>query len=92
MGRPAGWMTGVDGTVADEVAGGAGVIGGRSSASSGGRSPRGCSTEEAARAVGVSQAVGGRWFRHGGGMPPFDLVAAVGPVSVVRGAGGDRAA
>ena len=23
--------------------------------------------------VGVSQAVGSRWFRHGGGMPPFDL-------------------
>ena len=32
-------------------------------------------SEEAARAVGVSQAVGGRWFRHGGGMPPFDLKA-----------------
>jgi transposase, IS30 family len=29
--------------------------------------------EEAARAVGVSQAVGGRWFRHGGGMPSVDL-------------------
>jgi IS30 family transposase len=29
--------------------------------------------EEAAQAVGVSQAVGGRWFRHGGGMPSVDL-------------------
>jgi Helix-turn-helix domain len=29
--------------------------------------------EEAAHAVGVSQAVGGRWFRHGGGMPSVDL-------------------
>jgi len=29
--------------------------------------------EEAARAVGASQAVGSRWFRHGGGMSPFDL-------------------
>ena len=29
--------------------------------------------EEAAAAVGVSQAVGGRWFRHGGGMPTVDL-------------------
>jgi len=31
--------------------------------------------EEAARAVGASQAVGARWFRHGGGMSPFDLQA-----------------
>jgi IS30 family transposase len=29
--------------------------------------------EEAAHAVGVSQAVGSRWFRHGGGMPSVDL-------------------
>ena len=29
----------------------------------------GVTTEEAARAVGVSQAVGARWFRHRGGMP-----------------------
>jgi IS30 family transposase len=29
--------------------------------------------EEAAHAVGVSQAVGARWFRHGGGMPSVDL-------------------
>ena len=28
--------------------------------------------EEAARAVGVSQPVGSRWFRDGGGMRPFD--------------------
>src|SRR5829696_7271212 len=28
--------------------------------------------EEAAHAVGASQAVGSRWFRHGGGMSPFD--------------------
>src|SRR5690606_18317463 len=31
--------------------------------------------EEAAHVVGASQAVGGRWFRHGGGMSPFDLKA-----------------
>ena len=30
---------------------------------------KGLLPEEAAAAVGVSQAVGGRWFRHGGGMP-----------------------
>jgi IS30 family transposase len=34
---------------------------------------KGLLAEEAAAVVGVSQAVGGRWFRHGGGMCPFDL-------------------
>jgi IS30 family transposase len=34
---------------------------------------KGLLPEEAAHAVGASQAVGGRWFRHGGGMPPLDL-------------------
>jgi len=33
----------------------------------------GITSEAAAAAVDVSQAVGGRWFRHGGGMPPMDL-------------------
>src|SRR5215210_1763678 len=33
----------------------------------------GCSTEEAAAAAGVSQAVGSRWFRDGGGMSPISL-------------------
>src|SRR3954468_460652 len=33
----------------------------------------GCSSEQAAAAAGVSQAVGGRWFRDGGGMPPISL-------------------
>jgi transposase-like protein len=33
----------------------------------------GVTSEEAAIAVGVSQAAGSRWFRHGGGMPPIDL-------------------
>src|SRR3546814_13830332 len=28
---------------------------------------------EAAAVVGVAQAVGQRWFRNAGGMPPFDL-------------------
>lgn len=28
---------------------------------------------EAAVAVGASQPVGSRWFRHSGGMPPLDL-------------------
>jgi len=33
---------------------------------------KGLLAEEAAGVVGVSQAVGARWFRHGGGMRPFD--------------------
>ena len=33
---------------------------------------KGLLAEEAAAAVGVSQAAGCRWFRHGGGMPPMD--------------------
>jgi IS30 family transposase len=37
---------------------------------------RGLSSEEAAVAVGVSQAAGGRWFRQRGGMP-LSMVAAV---------------
>ena len=38
---------------------------------------RGMSSEDAAGEVGVSQAVGSRWFRQAGGMPPISL----GPVS-----------
>jgi IS30 family transposase len=34
---------------------------------------KGSLPEECAHTVGVSQAVGTRWFRHGGGMPPFSL-------------------
>ena len=34
---------------------------------------RGASSEEAAVAAGVSQAVGSRWFRQAGGMPPITL-------------------
>src|SRR6266511_2989455 len=33
----------------------------------------GRSSEEAAAAAGVSQAVGSRWFRDGGGRPPISL-------------------
>ena len=33
----------------------------------------GVTSEEAAAAVGVSQAAGGRWFRQGGGMPSIDV-------------------
>src|SRR5258708_743615 len=33
----------------------------------------GGASEDAAAAAGVSQAVGSRWFRDGGGMPPISL-------------------
>jgi len=35
----------------------------------------GVTSEAAANAVDVSQAVGSRWFKHAGGMPPVDLAA-----------------
>src|SRR6266542_2296357 len=38
----------------------------------------GCSSEQAAAAAGVSQAVGSRWFRDGGGMPPIALASLSG--------------
>src|SRR5437870_12842356 len=41
----------------------------------------GSSSEDAAIASGVSPAVGVRWFREAGGMPPSHLVAASPPRS-----------
>jgi IS30 family transposase len=72
MGRPAGWMT---------------ALTGRSPMKSPGAPShrreverefwreiaKGLLAEEAALAVGASQAVGARWFRHRGGMPSIDL-------------------
>ena len=91
MGRPAGWMT---------------ALTGRSPMKSPGAPShrreverefwreiaKGLLAEEAARRG--RRVAGGRrrWFRHAGGMPPIDLGAAVGPVSVVPRARGDRAA
>ncbi|MGZ8737611.1 MAG: hypothetical protein ACXWW7_10645, partial [Nocardioides sp.] len=46
---------------------------------------KGLLPEEAANVVGASQAVGGRWFRHGGGMSPLDTTAFSGRYSVVLG-------
>ena len=76
MGRPAGWMT---------------ALTGRSLMKSPGAPShrreverefwraiaQGLLAEEAALAVGASQAAGARWFRHRGGMPSIDL----GPLS-----------
>jgi IS30 family transposase len=41
----------------------------------------GHSSEDAAVGVGVSQPVGGRWFREAGGMPPSTLAASSKPPS-----------
>lgn len=37
---------------------------------------KGCSSDDAARLAGVSQAVGTRWFRECGGMPPSHLAVS----------------
>lgn len=72
MGRPAGWMK---------------ALTGRSPMKSPGHPShrrdverefwreiaKGLSSEDAAEAVGVSQALGSRWFRQGGGMPLIQL-------------------
>jgi transposase, IS30 family len=72
MGRPAGWMTELTGRGPMRSPG----------APSHRREverefwreiAKGLLPEEAAAVVGASQAVGSRWFRHGGGMSPFDL-------------------
>jgi transposase, IS30 family len=77
MGRPAGWMK---------------ALTGRSSMKSPGAPSHrreverefwkqvatGITSEAAADAVGVAPAVGCRWFRHGGGMPPMDLAPRTG--------------
>ena len=39
---------------------------------------QGLRTVEAAETVGVSEVIGGRWFREGGGMPPMTLVEPTG--------------
>jgi hypothetical protein len=77
MGRPAGWMK---------------ALTGRSPMKSPGKPSlrrdverlfwreiaRGLTSEEAAVAVGVSQAVGSRWFRQRGGMPLFMVSSVTG--------------
>lgn len=39
---------------------------------------QGLPTAKAAEAVGVSEVIGGRWFREGGGMPPMTLAEPTG--------------
>lgn len=42
------------------------------------RIAEGLRTVQAAEAVGVSEVIGGRWFRQGGGMPPISLAEPTG--------------
>jgi len=72
MGRPAGWMKALTGRSAMKSPG----------APSHQRETQrkfwrviaaGVTSEAAAERVGVAPAVGCRWFRHGGGMPPISL-------------------
>ena len=51
---------------------------------------RGCRARTRRSRLGVSPAVGTRWFREAGGMPPITSGPAVGPLPVVRRARGDR--
>jgi len=71
MGRPPGWMKELTGRSPMRSPG---APSHRREVERGfwGEITKGLLPEEAAHAMGVSQAVGGRWFRHGGGMPPFD--------------------
>ncbi|WP_162959037.1 IS30 family transposase [Micromonospora tulbaghiae] len=74
MGRPAGWVTAVTGRPAMRSPGRPGVNEHREMRRQFWRRiAEGLSSEEAAAACGVSQPVGGRWFRQGGGMPPLSL-------------------
>src|SRR5271154_3614144 len=72
MGRPAGWMTGLTGRAPMKSPGKPSLrrdverLFWREIA-------KGLSSEDAALAVGASQAAGSRWFRDRGGMPTFML-------------------
>ncbi|WP_074308642.1 IS30 family transposase [Micromonospora cremea] len=75
MGRPPGWVTEVTGRPAMRSPGRPGVNEHREVRRQFWRRiAEGLSSEEAAAACGVSQPVGGRWFRQGGGMAPLSLV------------------
>ncbi|MFV2110665.1 helix-turn-helix domain-containing protein, partial [Micromonospora sp. LOL_015] len=74
MGRPPGWTTAVTGRPAMRSPGRPGVNEHREVRRQFWRRiAEGLSSEEAAAACGVSQPVGFRWFRQGGGMSPLSL-------------------
>ncbi len=70
MGRPAGWMKQLTGRDAMRSPG-APSHRREVERQFWGQIATGITSEKAAEAVGVSQAVGSRWFRHRGGMPLF---------------------
>jgi IS30 family transposase len=77
MGRPAGWMKALTGRSAMKSPGAPSLR--REVQRAFWREiARGVSSEEAAVAVGVSQAVGSRWFRERGGMPTFMIAPVAG--------------
>lgn len=76
MGRPAGWMKELTGR-SPMKSPGAPALRREVEREFWREIATGVTSELSAEAVGVSQAVGGRWFRHGGGMSPMDL----GPLS-----------
>ena len=77
MGRPAGWMKGLTGRSPMKSPGAPSVR--REVEREFWREvATGITSEEAANAVGVSQAAGSRWFRQGGGMPTVDLAPLCG--------------
>jgi hypothetical protein len=77
MGRPAGWMTELTGRAPMKSQGKPSLrreverLFWREIA-------RGLTSEDAAIAVGASQAAGSRWFRERGGMPTFMLAPLAG--------------
>ena len=70
MGRPAGWMQKLTGREAMRSPG-APSLRRETERRFWEQIATGITSERAAEAVGVSQAVGSRWFRHRGGMPLF---------------------
>ena len=75
MGRPAGWMYKLTGRVAMRSPG-APSHRRETERRFWERIATGITSEKAAEAVGVSQAVGTRWFRHNGGMP-FSMLSPI---------------
>ncbi len=73
MGRPSGWVTAMTGRPAMRSPGRPDVNARDVQRQFWRRIAEGLSSEEAALVCGVSQPVGARWFRQGGGMPPLSL-------------------
>lgn len=77
MGRPAGWMKELTGR-SPMKSPGAPSLRREIERAFWREIAKGLSTDEAAVAVGVSPAVGCRWFRHGGGMPSVETTPLTG--------------